>query len=73
MGRKHLLTDAERKERQREAMRRWREANPDYNKKWRKKHKKLVRGYKPAWRAIPENAERERKRRLARKHKEERA
>ena len=39
---KRPLTEAEKKERQRQAQRRWRKLHPDYNKEWHVAHRDYV-------------------------------
>lgn len=63
-----LLTEAEKKERQRAAQARWRKRNPDYNKDWRKKHAGYAQQAKQRWRSDPANVKREEAWALARKN-----
>jgi hypothetical protein len=65
---RRLLTEAEKKQRQRRAQRRWRKLNPDYGKQWRKANPKRVLAYKKRWRRNPSNVKREERAALARKH-----
>ncbi len=59
MQKRPLLTEAEKEERHRAAMARWRKRNPDYNKKWRKKYPKRASELKRIWRSNPKNVKRE--------------
>ena len=59
MRKRRLLTEAEKKKRQRANLARWRKLHPDYGREWRKKNKKKVRAYKRDWRSRPANVKRE--------------
>ena len=64
------MTEDEKKEaHHRRLMKRWREAHPDYNKKWRAKNRERVRFLKRRWRSDPENVKREKAWAQARQHK----
>ena len=68
---KRQLTEAEKVLHRRALLKRWREANPNYNRQWRAKNKDRVVELKQRWRSDPVNVKREKAWADARKLREQ--